>query len=134
MGFVLEFDAKNNILRATLEGRVTDAILLDYYGITARYAASHPPCRGIWDMSEVTNFDVSSKAIRQVAGTSPIISTGYMSVVVAPQDLLFGMMRMYQIISEETRPDLRVVRTMDEAYRLLAAEAPEFSPISIPSA
>jgi hypothetical protein len=28
MGFVMEFDAKNNILRGTLEGRMTDAILL----------------------------------------------------------------------------------------------------------
>ena len=54
MGLVMEFDAKNNILRATLEGRVTDAILLDYYWAAARYTTSHPPCRGIWDLAEVT--------------------------------------------------------------------------------
>jgi len=36
---------------------------------------------------------------------------------------------MLQILSEEVRPELRVVRTMDEAYRLLLVEAPEFSPV-----
>ena len=131
MGFVMEYDARNNILRGTLEGRVTDAILLDYYGAAARYTTSHPPCRGIWDLSEVTKFDVSSDAIRQVAGRSPIIPTGYLRVIVAPQDLLFGMMRMLQILSETTRPDLRVVRTLDEAYRLLGVESPEFDSLDL---
>ena len=130
MGFVMEFDAKNNVLRGALEGRVTDAILLDCYETAARYTASHPPCRGIWDFSQVTNFDVSSDAIRQMAGRSPIIPGGYMRVLVVPQDLLYGMMRMFQILSEKTRPELRVVRTMDEAYRLLLIESPEFSPVS----
>lgn len=130
MGFVMEFDARNNILRGTLRGRLTDAILLDYYEAAAAYTTSHPPCRCIWDFSEVTNFDVSSDAIRQVAGKSPLIPAGYMRVIVAPQDFLFGMMRMLQILSENTRPDLHVVRTLGEAYRLLLVESPEFSPVS----
>ncbi len=130
MGFVLDFDAKNNILRGTLEGPFTGAILLDYYAAAARYTASHPPCRGIWDFSKVeAKVDVSSDTIRQLVGRSPIIPPGYMRVVVAPQDFLFGMMRMLQILSEKARPELHVVRTMDEAYRLLQAELPEFSPV-----
>ena len=133
MGFVLEFDAKNNILRGTLKGRVTDAILLDDYAAVARYAKSHPPCRGLWDLSEVIEFEVSSHAIRQLVGTSPIIPTGCLRIIVASQDMLFGMMRMLQILGEESRPELHVVRTMGEAYRLLGVESPEFTPISIPS-
>jgi hypothetical protein len=130
MGFVMDFDAKNNILRGTLEGPLTGAILLDSYDAATRYTASHPPCRGLWDFSKVTaNADISSAIIRQVVGKSPIIPAGYMRVVVAPQDFLFGMMRMLQILSEEARPELHVVRTIDEAYRLLRVESPEFSPI-----
>jgi hypothetical protein len=68
MGFVMEFDAKNNILRGALRGRVTDAILLDCYEAATKYATSHPPCRGLWDFSEVAEFEVSSAAIRKVAG------------------------------------------------------------------
>lgn len=64
----------------------------------------------------VTKFEVSSNAIRELAQSSPIIPAGYMRVIVAPQDFRYGMMRMFQILSEKTRPDLHVVRTMDEAY------------------
>jgi len=40
------------------------------------------------------------------------------------------MMRMFQMLGEPTRPDLHVVRTMDEAYRLLRVESPEFKLVS----
>ena len=53
-----------------------------------------------------------------------------MRVFVAPKDLIYGMARMFQILGEATRPDLPVVRTMDEAYSLLQVESPEFSPVS----
>ena len=36
---------------------------------------------------------------------------------------------MFQILSEKTRPDLHIVRTIDEAYRLLNVESPEFKPL-----
>lgn len=130
MGFVMDFDARNNILRVTLKGRVTDAILFEAYATVARYAASHPPCRGITDFSEVTEFEVSSTAIKQLAASSPAIPTGYMCVCVAPLDFIFGMVRMFQILGEDTRPDLRIVRTMDEAHRLLGVESPNFTPVS----
>ena len=127
MSFVIEFDAKNNILRGTLKGRVTDAILLDCYSAAARCATSHPPCRGIWDFSDVTEFEISNAAIRQAAVTRPIIASGYMRVIVASHDFMFGMMRMLQLLSEEARPELLVVRTMDEAYRWLLLDAPDFA-------
>ncbi len=127
MGFVLEFDAKNSILRGTVEGPVTDGLLLDYYAAAAKYTASHTPCRGIWDFSKVAGkLEVSSDTIRRLVNRSPIIPAGYMRVIVAPQDFLFGMMRMLQLLSE-ARPELHVVRTMDEAYRLLLVESPQFS-------
>ncbi|MGA2695395.1 MAG: hypothetical protein ABSE92_05005 [Terriglobales bacterium] len=130
MGFVLDFDARNNILRVTLEDPMTDAILLDAYATAARYVASRAPCRGIWEASAVTQFKVSNDVIRVLAKSSPIIPPGYMRVVIAPHDLLYGMMRMFQILGEDTRPDLHVVRTLDEAYQLLHVRSPEFGPVS----
>jgi hypothetical protein len=130
MSFVIEFDAKNNILRGTLKGKVTDAMLLDCYSAAVRYTTSLPPCRGIWDFSDVTDFEVSNTAIKQAAVWRPIIASGYMRVIVAPQAFLFGMMRMLQLLSEEARLDLFVVRTMDEAYRWLLVDAPDFTPVA----
>jgi hypothetical protein len=88
--------------------------------------SSHPPCRGILDFSNVTDFEVSSEAIRRVAASPPAFPAGYMRVLVIPHDLIYGMARMFQILGEKTRPDLQVVRTMDEAFRLLQVKTPEF--------
>jgi len=130
VGFVLDFDAKNNLLRVTLEGRVTDAILLDAYATTAKYAETHEPCRGLVDVSAVTKFDVSSAAVRELTRRPPAIPKGHMRVFVAPLDSMYGMVRMFQILTELTRPELHVVRSIDEAYRLLQVDSPAFSPIS----
>ena len=35
-------------------------------------------------------------------------------------------------LGELTRPDFQVVRTLDEAYRLLRVESPELGPIEAP--
>jgi len=130
MGFVLDFDAKNNILRVRLEGRATDATVSDVYVTVVGYTASHPPCRAIVDVSGVTAFEVSSSAIRRLVEAAPAFPIESMRIYVAPQAHVFGMARMFQILGENTRPNLHIVHTMDEAYRLLQVESPEFDPIS----
>ncbi len=130
MDFVVDFDAKNNVLRCTLEGRMTGVILLDIYARAVKYMESHPPCRGILDFSGVTDFEVSSNAIRQLAAAPPALPAGYMRVLVIPQIFIYGLARMFQILGEKTRPELQVVCTLDEAYRLLGVEFPEFRPVS----
>ncbi len=130
MPFVMDFDARNNILRVTLQGRVTDEVMSDCYATVAKYAASHPPCRGITDMSEVEEFDVSSNTIRQMAEAPPAFPTEYMRILVAPKAHVYGMARMFQILGAKTRPNLHIVHTMDEAYSLLQVESPEFSRVS----
>jgi hypothetical protein len=130
----MEFDATNNILRVTLEGQLTDAILLEAYATAARYVAGHAPCYGIFDASGLTKFEVSSDTVRELARSSPIIPAGYMRVFVAPLDSVYGMARMFQILGELTRPDFHIVRTTDEAYRLLRVKSPQFSRVNQPGA
>jgi hypothetical protein len=125
----VDFDAKDNILRGTIKGPMTGVILLDLYATATKYMASHPPCRGILDLSGVTDFEVSGDAIRQVAAAPPAFPAGYMRVLVIPQIFIYGLARMFQILGEKTRPELQVVRTMDEAYFLLGVESPEFHPV-----
>jgi hypothetical protein len=126
----MDFDPRNNLLRVNVGGRVTDQILLDTYAAVASYVIARGPCRAIVDVSAVTKFDVSSNVIRSLTRRSPAIPKGYMRVFVAPLDSMYGMIRMFQILTELTRPDLHVVRTVDEAYRLLQVDSPEFSPLT----
>jgi hypothetical protein len=129
MGFVMELDAKNNLLRVTLAGRITDAILFDGYAAMGKYLAVHPFCHSIAAFSLVTRADFSSEAVRQVAAAPPL-PTAALRILVAPMDSVYGMARMFQILGEKTRPNFHVVRTMNEAYSLLQVKSPEFSPLS----
>jgi hypothetical protein len=107
---------------------VDNEIMRDIYAAVAGYVADHGPCRAITDLSGVTKGDVSPSAIWSLARQTPAIPKGYMRVIVAPDDSRYGMVRIFQILSELTRPDIQVVRTLDEAYRLLQVESPEFRP------
>jgi hypothetical protein len=129
MGFVLDFDARNNILRVTIKDRFTDEIMRDIYAAITKYVASHR-CRGIVDFSKVTTFEASNDAIRTLAESDPAFPAGCVRIFVCPEDLIYGMARMFQILGEKTRPDLHVARTLDEAYHWLKADAPEFGPVS----
>ena len=130
MAFLMEFDARNNVLRLTIDGPLNDAIMVEIFKAAGGYASSHPPCRSIADLSKVTVNDVSSDSIRQMAKTA-VLAPEVTRVVVAPKDHSFAIARMFQIYSEETRPNFHVVHTMDEAYRLLGVVSPEFSPVTM---
>lgn len=128
MALTMEFDARSNTLRLTIEGPLTDTVMFDVFQAAVRYGQTHPPCRSITDLSKVTIHEVSSEAVRELAKV-PASGHSLPRVVVAAKDYSYAMSRMYQILSERTRPNLHVVHTMEEAYRLLKIEKPDFRPL-----
>ena len=132
MGFCVDFDANNNILRITFDGHVTDSVALGCAETVGRCATAYPEFRGIVDLSQVTKYDVSPEVIRQLARTPPSVSgEAHALVTVAPKEHPYGMSRMFQLLTETTRPNQHVVRTMDEAFELLHVESPTFSPVDL---
>ena len=131
MGFFADFDPTNNILRITLEGHLTDAVAFDCADKVGAFSASQPPTNTIVDLSSTTKYDVSPEAIRRLARTPPSTSpTTQTLVVVAPKANAYGMSRMFQMMTEGTRPNQHVVRSMDEAYKLLGVKSPDFRPLN----
>jgi|HubBroStandDraft_1064217.scaffolds.fasta_scaffold00069_55 hypothetical protein len=126
---VLHFDANNNLLLQSYHGGLTDTAMVEGCLQTEKYFASHPPSRIITDFTNVTSTDVSSHTIRTLASAPPKVPVGFDRVLVAPQNSLYGVARMFQILVEKTSPNLRIVRALDEAYRLLGIESAEFSPV-----
>jgi hypothetical protein len=132
VGFAVDFDAMNNILRVTMHGDITDSVALRCAETVGKCAASYREYRGIVDLSNVTKYDVSPELIRQFARTPPNISAeAYALVIVAPREHPYGMSRMFQLLSETTRPNQHVVRTMDEAFELLQVKSPTFVPVDL---
>jgi hypothetical protein len=127
--YIFDFDLTKGILRSKLIGRVTDEVLKDFFRADADYVVRTEPQAGIVDFSETTSFEVSARAIGELA-KSPLVlpSSGVRRVVIAPPHA-YGLMRMFEIAGETTRPDIHVVRTAREAWAILSVTNPRFEPL-----
>jgi hypothetical protein len=127
MDVQFEFDEADNILRLTLSGELTDDSVMDLWSKGQAVVPLFPGCRSIVDASGVTRFNVSTRAVTMLSQKhSPDLPT---RVFVTPQDLIYGTTRMFQMLSERTRKNIHVVRTMEEAYKVLGIESPRFKPV-----
>jgi hypothetical protein len=131
MGYCFEFDEVNNVLRSTYDGSVTDELVWEAYASRVKFQAHRPAFRTLSDFSSVTTFDVSIETIKKLAVEEPVIAADSMRVIVAPSDLTYGLARMFGMLGEQTRPNVHVVRTMEEAYELLGIKSPQFSRVDI---
>jgi hypothetical protein len=122
-----EFDETNRILRCRLDGRVTDEALKEFYRLAAEYAAQTDPRAAVADLSAVTSFEASPQTIRELAKFAPaMLDPTRPRCIVAPSPKIFGLARMFEIEGEATRPNLRVVRTPEEAWAILGVQGSQF--------
>ena len=80
----------------------------------------------ITDFSQVTGSDFSVGFLRRLADSKPVIAPGKPSVIVAPQPVMFGMARVFQNLRERDGADNVVVRSIQEALKLMGLEGCEF--------
>jgi hypothetical protein len=127
MEFRFEFAEAENILRLTLTGEITDQAVLELWTVGLPIAEKHSSSRLIVDTAAVTRFSVTPRAVNTLAKRhSPDLP---MRVIVAPSDLLYGTSRMFQTLTESTRKNVHIVRTTEEAYKVLGVESPKFAAI-----
>jgi len=131
MPYTFDFDSANRILRCRLSGEVNDEVLKDFFQAGSQQAIRIRPAAGVVDLSEVTSFDVSTPALKTVARSTPVLhNPDLRRVVIAPSPGIYGMMRMFEMEGEATRPGLQVVRGEREAWAILAVRNPHFEPIA----
>jgi hypothetical protein len=123
----VDSDERNKIVRTVYGGVTTAQDLRKGNSVVMRFIDSHGAYSGITDLSAVTEFSVSGLEMRQLALLDPAIPVECKKVVVAPADITFGMSRMFQILSNQYRHNLYVVRCTEEAYQVLGVKSPEFS-------
>jgi len=129
MGFRFECERVNKILLIRVEGRVTDELLAGSYRAAQKYAALMDASVSIMDCSSVTEFDVSTERIRQLANQEPVLlDPKRPRFIIAPKTSVFGLARMFQTMGESTRPLLKVVHTLDEAFAALGIQSTHFEP------
>jgi hypothetical protein len=128
MDFVVDLDPKHRVLRITVTTALTDKAGKEIYQAVARLASRGGPYAAITDLSQVVDFPISAETVRALAATGPAIPLGDRpSVIVARQAALYGLARMFELHRDSMGGQLRIVRSMDEAYDLLKVSPEDFS-------
>ena len=130
MPFFFDFDPANGVLRCRVEGRLTDGLLKDVYVRATDYVAKKPPRAGIMDFSAVTGVQVSNETIRQLAQAPPIMpDMNAPRFIIATAPRAFGMARMFELLGQDSRPNLHVVRSLEAACAILGVKELHFEPV-----
>ena len=82
----------------------------------------------IVDYTDVTDVPLSADAVRAVSQMPPTVSADVWLIGVAPKPVMYGLVRVFELMASETRPNLQVVHTMQAEVR-----APEGSCVVLPS-
>jgi len=131
MGYRFEFDAANRILVGRFEGRLTEEAAVEFYKVFEKHIVASGASTYICDLSAVNDFAMGSDFLRGLARREPIIPNATRPrFLVAPTTAGYGLMRMFQIVAEPSRPHLQVARTVDEALSALGVRSPHLEPIS----
>jgi hypothetical protein len=128
VGYHFKFDAENKILLAQFEGQLTNESAVEYHDALGRNWRATQARAGIWDLSGVTDFAVASDFLRSLAVRKPVTPglTDHPRYIVVPVTAAYGLMRMFQIAGESSRPLLHVVRSVEEALTALGVQSPHF--------
>lgn len=124
-----EFDSQHKILLLVAEGHIEDPEIMAAKDSIAAQVKRLKPSAGITDLSAVTDFDVSSEAMRAAARQPSPYPEAIPTFIVAPLDHLFGLARMYELFGSLNRTNLKVVRSRQEALAALGAPDAKFEPV-----
>ena len=135
MGFRIDYDSSHEIVRVSVGGVFTDHILRESYCALRRFNDSYSACCGIADCTRVTDVQLSGSAVRWMAAFKPpVFPPDMLKVLISPKDVMFGMSRMFQEAGFGMRWNIRVVRTTDEAFRVIGVELSTFRPVTFSEA
>lgn len=127
MPYRFKFDSTNGILQGRFEGSVNEQEVRNYYQAAVRHVARLCPRSYILEVSAVTATNVSTDTIRAFAKLPPILPDPERPrFTVASSAVAFGLMRMYELEGEVTRPNLHIVHKHEEAWAILGIWKPRF--------
>lgn len=134
MPFRFESDEVHRIIRVVFEGPCTDDDVLEAYYALSLLLERNGPASVIIDYTDVTDIRISTEAVSEHSYRLPTVDTDGFLIAVAPQPMMYGIARMFELITAETRPNMRVVHSMKEALAVMNVSSAPFIPLKSPEA
>ena len=122
MPVVLHIDVAKRVVISEFSGEVTNEEFMRQTSLIQSHPDFNPHFSEIVDFTAVTRTSLSTETIWTMATTKSLFLPTAKHIVIAPADFAFGLARMFQTLAEDSRPNLKVVRSRSEAYRLLGLE------------
>jgi hypothetical protein len=130
MRFHFEYDPDSKILLARFTGPVNDASIRNFYQIASSLVGSVDFRASIADFSEATSFHIPRHTIRELAELPPADPVASRPrIIVAPNVIVFALARFFQATGKMSRPNLHIVRNLNDALKLLSVSKSNFSPL-----
>ena len=107
-------------------GTVTDEDLLNHQESVGRDPLFHPGMSQLLDGRGVTDVKVTPQGVRSLISVN-LYGKGSKRALVAPNDIIFGMARMYELSRIDAEDEFRVFRSIDQAREWLGLP-PEDAP------
>jgi hypothetical protein len=107
---------------------VSDKLTFDEAMAEVENFYKQPTKNVMWDLSNVSELNFSSEEVRKIAGFNQRLESlsriNGKTAIVAPQDLIFGIGKMFQSISDyiDVPFIVMIFRTMEEAQSWLDKE------------
>ena len=120
-------DAAHRVRIAEFLGVVDDDELLGSYGRLVDEPGYDPTLDDLVDMRRIERLEVSSTALRRMVEMfAPLVPRDPPTrlAIVAPKDHVYGLSRMYEMLSTDTPEEIRVFREYDPAVKWLGLDTP----------
>jgi len=102
-------DKELNTLFSKAGGTLSDSDLLEHQRLITNDPAFTPNLNQLFDLRAVTGFALTSEGIRLLASRDPFGVGAKRAFIVNPgAKAVFGMLRMFQIMTDEHPDELRV--------------------------
>jgi hypothetical protein len=118
MAISYRIDPQLGLVHTTATGVLKDEELLAHKRRLAEDPEFKPEMKELSDVRAVERLEVTTEGVRRLVATdqeqAPQLSDYKLALVVST-DIVFGMARMYQTLTEESVENVRVFRELDEA-------------------
>ncbi|HEV2961506.1 MAG TPA: hypothetical protein VG649_06755 [Candidatus Angelobacter sp.] len=124
MATFFRIDTERGVIFTTCRDRVNDSEVLSYLRSVPQHPNYSPVFRHLVDCTQVASFDVSAELTRSVA-QKKLFSSRSQCAIVAPQDHIYGMARMFEL---QHGGSIHVFRDLASAEKWLGLDSPAYAP------
>lgn len=129
MSFEYEIDKKQNIVFIRFASYLDDDLLLAAFNsiyADPEYTPVMNQCINYADISDlaITRFGV--EGLVTLCENFGCLNTNWKTFIIAPDDLVFGYGRMYQLLVDGSNEEVFTVRTLEAAVKLMGMSMEEY--------